>query len=228
MKKQYHKMAIQLPVMFLFLSCIGLCTGLQGQETIPSNKPIQQPNNGPISSPQFSLKEYWQDQTEANLRWILLRRRAPLGRKKLEDRVVVFADRGVWSEGAQRVVFQMEAAKRDCLVLSGPEFGELVNNKENRSPKTTAVIIPGGNAFLQHLALGKKSKKDIQTYVAGGGFYVGICAGAYLGSQEIVWQDKSYPYGLGLFPGSAVGDIPSIAPCNGATSLSPSVWSYSP
>ncbi len=46
------------------------------------------------------------------------------------------------------------------------------------------VIFPGGSASTQASALGVSGRNAVRAFVAGGGGYVGICAGAYLASCE--------------------------------------------
>jgi len=53
-----------------------------------------------------------------------------------------------------------------------------------------AVIFPGGSARTQSEAMGIKGREKIIEFVKSGGGYLGICAGAYLGSN--------IGYGLGL------------------------------
>ncbi len=55
-----------------------------------------------------------------------------------------------------------------------------------------ALVVPGGRASGQFLALGTAGQTAIREFVDGGGGYVGICAGAYLAADE---PDR---YGLSL------------------------------
>lgn len=54
------------------------------------------------------------------------------------------------------------------------------------------VILPGGSATKQSRGLGSAGRKALKAFVAKGGGYVGICAGAYLAASE------PKRYGLGL------------------------------
>ena len=50
-----------------------------------------------------------------------------------------------------------------------------------------AIVIPGGSSGQQAKALGEAGRAVIRRFVAAGGGYVGICAGAYLGCKG--WLD---------------------------------------
>jgi putative intracellular protease/amidase len=49
------------------------------------------------------------------------------------------------------------------------------------------VIFAGGSASQQAEALTETGRKAVQDFVAGGGGYIGICAGAYLASSGFSW-----------------------------------------
>ena len=50
------------------------------------------------------------------------------------------------------------------------------------------VILPGGSGSGQARRLGEQGRENICRFVAEGGGYVGICAGAYLGSSHYKWS----------------------------------------
>ena len=49
------------------------------------------------------------------------------------------------------------------------------------------VVFPGGSATSQANALGTEGRAAVRDFVTGGGGYLGICAGAYLASNEYEW-----------------------------------------
>ncbi|MEM6551704.1 MAG: BPL-N domain-containing protein [Planctomycetota bacterium] len=51
-----------------------------------------------------------------------------------------------------------------------------------------ALILPGGSGSGQAKRLGEDGAQNIKDFVAGGGGYVGICAGAYLASSHYTWS----------------------------------------
>ncbi|MCK6550712.1 BPL-N domain-containing protein [Myxococcota bacterium] len=86
---------------------------------------------------------------------------------------------------------------------------------ELRSGRLTAanfqiVAFPGGYAYGYLTGLAGH-EEAVRSFVAGGGGYYGVCAGAYYASQAIVWEGVGYDYPLGLFQGVDVGPIADIA-----------------
>jgi len=50
------------------------------------------------------------------------------------------------------------------------------------------VIHPGGSGGGQGRQLGEKGREDVRDFVRKGGGYLGICAGAYLASNDYAWS----------------------------------------
>lgn len=55
------------------------------------------------------------------------------------------------------------------------------------------IVFPGGSASKESASLGDMGRKIVRDFVRSGGGYVGICAGAYLGSDH-----PDYPWRLGV------------------------------
>lgn len=85
---------------------------------------------------------------------------------------------------------------------------------------TQLLAFPGGRDVPYHQALQGTANRHIRRFVKNGGRYLGICAGAYYGCAEVVFE-KGTPLEvidqreLRLFPGTARGtlypDNPSFA-----------------
>jgi glutamine amidotransferase-like uncharacterized protein len=60
------------------------------------------------------------------------------------------------------------------------------------------LIVPGGTAGLYQKLLGEKGIVSIRDFVANGGGYLGLCAGAYLASTNDITDTKNI--GIGLLP----------------------------
>jgi glutamine amidotransferase-like uncharacterized protein len=60
------------------------------------------------------------------------------------------------------------------------------------------LIVPGGIAGLYQKLLGEKGTASIRDFVASGGGYLGLCAGAYLASTNDITRTKNI--GIGLLP----------------------------
>lgn len=50
------------------------------------------------------------------------------------------------------------------------------------------VMLPGGSGSKQGNTLGEEGREEIRKFVKGGGGYVGICAGAYLATNDYEWS----------------------------------------
>jgi biotin--protein ligase len=120
--------------------------------------------------------------------------------------VAVYGDVGAWHAGLRGVV---DALEREHLTVSVWQASAFT--RQNLSQVRT-VVLPGGWAVLQRDALGDSGLAAIRQFVEEGGTVLGICAGAYLLSRTVVWENVAYPYPLGLFDGVAVGPIAKWAP----------------
>ena len=141
---------------------------------------------------------------ERNLRWMLERERAssPTASNAL---VGVYADAGVWHVGAKSIVDLLEGEGVACRVLDRSRLTE----KELNGLET--LVLPGGWAPLQRDGARASGLAAIEAFVKRGGRCVGICAGAYLLSQTVRYDERDYPYPIGLFDGTAVGPVPKLA-----------------
>jgi hypothetical protein len=54
-------------------------------------------------------------------------------------------------------------------------------------PACALLVVPGGRdlPFVEELSVKRQVTKRIKAYVEGGGRYLGICAGAYFGAEEV-------------------------------------------
>jgi len=150
-----------------------------------------------------SIENLTRANTERNLRWILERERRG---ETAKARVGVYADAGVWHDGARAIVAALEKSDVPCRVLDRTRLTE-----ETLQP-LDAVVLPGGWAPSQWESAGEAGLANIQRYVEGGGRCVGVCAGAYLLAREVRYEGITYPYPLGLFDGAADGPVPGLAP----------------
>lgn len=76
--------------------------------------------------------------------------------------------------------------------------------------RTALLIIPGGRDVPYHKALALTGTTRIRDFVKQGGSYLGLCAGAYFGAQEIIFEkggelEVCGIRDLGFFPGRAIG-----------------------
>jgi glutamine amidotransferase-like uncharacterized protein len=98
-------------------------------------------------------------------------------------RVAIFSDAGVTKKGVTQV--------ERCLPESQGFEVKTINAEQIRDGtlKDFAVLIHGGgSASKQGETLGKKGRDAVKKFVADGGGFIGICAGAYLASAQYKWS----------------------------------------
>ena len=86
-------------------------------------------------------------------------------------------------------------------------------NNEPWEKYCRCIVIPGGAdlPYIEHLKSGTLQR--IRKWVAGGGIYIGICAGAYFASSYIEFEKDRPEYKvcgsreLALFEGAALGAV---------------------
>lgn len=113
--------------------------------------------------------------------------------------VAIFAGAGVWPAGAREITEGLEREHAACYV------GDQRMLTDEGLARFQTLIIPGGWAPLQQDAMGPEGLRAIERFVERGGTCIGVCAGAYLLSRDVVWNGERFPYPLGLFDGAAVG-----------------------
>lgn len=78
----------------------------------------------------------------------------------------------------------------------------------------SGLIIPGGADLPYCEKLNGEGNRQIRQFVEQGGFYLGICAGAYYACQRVEFQGADYQvHGereLGFFEGVAQGSLPTL------------------
>lgn len=82
-------------------------------------------------------------------------------------------------------------ATKGILYVISDDITQLTNDYD-------VLIVPGGTARLYQKHLGEQGAASIRDFVTNGGGYMGLCAGAYLGSMNDVTDTKNI--GIGLLP----------------------------
>ncbi len=121
-------------------------------------------------------------------------------------RIAVLSWGGVWVKG----LLQLE----ELLKEEGWSFQRISPDglKEGLSPCCSLIVVPGGDAFSLRSELGQGGMEAIANFVERGGSYLGICAGAYAVSKEVVWMGQHYRSPVYLFGGRAEGPLDELAP----------------
>lgn len=120
-----------------------------------------------------------------------------------EIHVLLYVGAGSWKEGLVGI--------RDTASGLGIRIAETRGGNIELAGQD-ALVVGGGWAPEQRTSLGSDSIRGIREFVAQGGGYVGICAGAYLAAARVRWEARNYIYPLQLFSGTAVGPVPDLPP----------------
>ncbi len=116
-------------------------------------------------------------------------------------RVGLLRVNGVWQEGRLALAQQIEAAGLSIVELDADAI------RQGDLSDLDLLVVGGGWAWDQWQDLGPAGIAKIRDFVMDGGGYLGICAGAYLASDDVIWQDEWTAYPLNLFDGIASGPL---------------------
>lgn len=121
--------------------------------------------------------------------------------------VGIYSDRGAFHLGliASQRFFQLKG------IRYAPLYREDLERPETYS-RINILYFPGGWSGYYTEDLSGRPVKLIRNFVKNGGRYLGVCAGAYFASKEIVWEGNVYRPPLKLFAGRAIGPIVTLAP----------------
>lgn len=128
----------------------------------------------------------------------------PLGDDPHQNRPIqvgLLSGDGVWEEGRLALQQQIEAAGFVSVDMDGAAI------RQGALYEVKALVVGGGWAWDQWQALGPAGISKIRHFVMAGGSYLGICAGAYLASDDVIWEDEWLAYPLNLFDGIASGPL---------------------
>ncbi len=123
-----------------------------------------------------------------------------------DGKIGVFVDRGVHPPSAMAVIRRLDEAKRAPRLLFESDMTDAGLDGLD------IVVVPGGWAPSQLVAMKADGQAALARFVAGGGGYLGICAGGYLVCEDVVWEGAAWPYPIRLAPGTATGPIDGLAP----------------
>ncbi len=122
-------------------------------------------------------------------------------------KVLIYADEGVSSFSLQETLktFRMRYANVETV-------DHKVLRNSDWEKETSLLIIPGGRDIPYDRKLKGKGTAKIRKFVEEGGNFLGICAGAYFASAEVIFEKGTFlevheKRELSFFPGAAVGTL---------------------
>ena len=102
---------------------------------------------------------------------------------KAAIRIALYRGPGTGGKGPPNLKQRLNAAPKTSITELSPEAfadGSLTNYD--------VIIFAGGSGSKQAESIGKAGREAVRQFVAGGGGYIGICAGAYLATSGFSWS----------------------------------------
>lgn len=125
--------------------------------------------------------------------------------------IFVYKDKGVGGLSIKALIKSLEKSVVTSSYLITTISSEELTYADWES-ECALFIMPGGKDTPYHEALKGEANQKIRRYIEKGGRYLGICAGAYYGSKQVVFE-KNLEHEvieereLCFFPGNAVGTL---------------------
>lgn len=128
----------------------------------------------------------------------------------MSEFIYIYDDDGVSKLGVASLMLSVRKyLQRDIKVINAEQL--IQNGLEN----AVALIIPGGADLPYCAKLNGKGNQIIHDFVAKGGVYIGICAGAYYACGYVDFVGREYQVQgereLCFFQGVAKGSLPHLA-----------------
>lgn len=121
--------------------------------------------------------------------------------------ILIYHDQGASQEcvDALQKYYKTSANHVECVSGSALQQSDWIG-------KTQLLIMPGGRSLPFYDTLGITGNQHIQRFVAEGGLYLGICAGAYYACSETIFAKNTslellLPGELHFFSGKAIGPV---------------------
>ena len=143
------------------------------------------------------------------------------GNENQQDRWIgLFSGRGTWDEGLEFL--------RNVIVNAGFQYREIDMNSinENQLEGCWLLIIPGGRAYWYAQDINDNGVSNIRNRVNEGMAYLGICAGAYFATENVIWNGNQIDYPLKIYKGTAVGPLYEIDPERDGVTTEVNIYSH--
>lgn len=119
--------------------------------------------------------------------------------------IYIYNDDGASEECVQGLLTQLHEKK--VSVISGAQL-----QQDKWMSDARLLIMPGGRSLPFYKKLDQKGNQQIKTFVEQGGFYLGICAGAYYACKKTIFAKNKpleliLPGELNFFEGNGIGPI---------------------
>ena len=125
------------------------------------------------------------------------------------QQIIIYVDQGVdgvaFKQTVKSLSLEIDPHKYQIVRMDARKI-----KTDDWMEKTALFIMPGGRDVYYHEALGDEGAYKIRSFVAQGGFYLGLCAGAYFASDAIEFEkggrfEVCAKRNLSFYPGLAKG-----------------------
>ena len=82
----------------------------------------------------------------------------------------------------------IDALKKDGNVVTEDMTPEQIRAGKLTREQFDGFVVPGGESYVQGVALGEDGRELVRQFVHGGGSYLGVCAGSYLAADSFAWS----------------------------------------
>lgn len=134
----------------------------------------------------------------------------PVMRQKAAQQILIYAGEGAATMNVKALTEQFRTLVGSSILIR--EVSSRYIKTENWEKNTVALVMGGGDCSTVDASLGEEGNKKIYDYVAGGGNYLGFCAGAYYKSASSYFAlkgksplEKKRPFPF--YSGKAIGPI---------------------
>lgn len=112
---------------------------------------------------------------------------------------LIYSGPGTWSASVRHMELFFEQHQVEYRRVDSKDLqsGALL------SPKVRGLVMPGGESWTYLDTLGLTGGEAIRRFVADGGHYIGLCAGAFYATSLRVGGYTTGEYGIGLLDGVA-------------------------
>lgn len=125
------------------------------------------------------------------------------------SQIIIYVDEGVGGVALKHTVKSLQQ-EVDLNHHTLVRMDAKALKKESWEKDTALLVVPGGRDVYYHSALHPEGTWKIRNFVANGGSYLGLCAGAYFACDFIEFEKGGHlevcaKRNLEFFPGKAIG-----------------------
>ncbi|GEM_PF-3062814 len=131
-------------------------------------------------------------------------------RKQVRAKVAVIASCNIEAGGGAYPMAVVASMKMFQYAGAKPVLIDMEDIDKGRLGQFDVIYFAGGYADHYYRYYQGSIAQKIRDFIADGGGYIGVCAGAYFACDKIQWENGVYDYPLNLNPGQASGGLKGV------------------